>query len=122
MLKELFLVGAGSCLGGMGRYLLSLALRGVSGGFPWGTCAANLAGCLLIGVLGGLLARSEPSALQLLLMVGFCGGFTTFSTFSRESVALLQSGQLSALAGYVVLSVVGGMALTAAGYCIAKAL
>lgn len=95
-------------------------MRWSGNGFPWGTFAVNLAGCLLIGCLAGVFSRYTSQPLNLLLTVGFCGGFTTFSTFSRESLALLQSGQWWPLVTYVILSVVLGIALTALGYVLTK--
>lgn len=99
MIKEILLVGLGSCVGGVLRYLVSLLMKTAGGGFPWGTFTVNILGCLLIGLLWGLGSKSLSPQLMLLLSVGLCGGFTTFahqargahhSTFSRESLAMLQ--------------------------------
>ena len=114
MLTNLICVGAGSCLGGMFRYLVGKWVGECTGdGFPWPTLAVNLAGCLLLGVLYAMLERGMQMtpALRLFLTVGFCGGFTTFSTFANESVTLLMSGQ-QILAGvaYVIVSLIGGFA------------
>lgn len=95
-------------------------MRWSGNGFPWGTFAVNLAGCLLIGCLAGVFSRYTSQSLNLLLTVGFCGGFTTFSTFSRESLTLFQSGQWWTLVTYVILSVVLGLVLTALGYVLTK--
>ena len=117
MLKDILLVGAGSFLGGIARYLVSLLMKGVSGAFPWATMTVNIAGCLLIGVLWAVFSRSTASSqLNLLLTVGFCGGFTTFSTFSKEALIMLQSGNFWGFAGYIALSVIAGVALVAVGY------
>jgi CrcB protein len=118
MLKELLWVGAGSCLGGMARYGVSLLLRSASGGFPWGTFVVNVAGCLLIGLLWGWSSRqgSMPASVNLFLSVGLCGGFTTFSTFSKESLSFLQSSQLSSFLLYVLLSLLLGIAAVALGW------
>ncbi len=118
-MKEILYVGIGSCLGGVARYIVSSLFRH-GGGFPWGTFVVNLCGCFLIGLLAGVFSRNASQPLNLLLTVGFCGGFTTFSTFSRESLVLVQSGQWLTLVAYVGLSVIIGVALTAIGYALAK--
>ncbi len=118
LIKTILAVGAGSFLGGAGRYLVSLAMKGVSKGFPWATLAVNLVGCFLIGLLWGILSKSgtEGGHWALFLTVGFCGGFTTFSTFSKEVLVMLQSGNIWGFAGYIALSVIAGVALVAVGY------
>ena len=116
------MVGAGSCIGGMARYLLSLVMRSVGNGFPWGTFAVNILGCLIIGLLWGWTSRcpNVSSQLNLFLSVGICGGFTTFSTFSKESMALLQGGCYMSVTLYVLGSVVLGILAVALGYAMAK--
>ena len=118
LIKSILAVGAGSFLGGAGRYLVSLAMKGVSKGFPWATLAVNLAGCFLIGLLWGLFSKngSDSSNWALFLTVGLCGGFTTFSTFSKEALVMLQGGNIWGFAGYVAISVIAGIALVALGY------
>lgn len=121
MWRNILLVGAGSFVGGALRYAVSLLLKS-SGGFPWATFAVNLLGCMAIGLLWGLFNRYSNVSQQLVLFlsVGFCGGFTTFSTFSKESLQLMQSGNWMCLILYVVGSIVLGLLLVAAGYQIAK--
>ncbi|MCR5709498.1 MAG: fluoride efflux transporter CrcB [Bacteroidales bacterium] len=118
IIKNIAIVGAGSFIGGAARYLVSLAMKGVSRGFPWATLAVNVLGCFLIGLLWGLFSRSasEGSSWALFLTVGVCGGFTTFSTFSKEALMMLQSGNIWGFAAYVALSVMAGVALVALGY------
>lgn len=118
LIKNIAVVGAGSFIGGAARYLISLVMKGIGKGFPWATLAVNLVGCFLIGLLWGLFSRSsgEGDSLALFLTVGLCGGFTTFSTFSKESLMMLQSGNIWGFAGYIALSVIAGVALAAAGY------
>lgn len=122
IIKNILSVGAGSFIGGIGRYLISLAMKGVSKGFPWATLAVNLLGCLMIGLLWGFLSRnaSEGTSWGLLLTVGLCGGFTTFSTFSKEALTMLQAGQTWGFVSYITMSVLAGIALAALGYYIAR--
>ena len=117
MLQNVLIVGAGSFVGGVLRYLISVSMRGVGAGFPWATLLVNVVGCLLIGLAYGLCARyANPSQqLCLLLTTGLCGGFTTFSTFANESLSLLQGGNIGAFVGYVLLSVIGGLLAVFAG-------
>ena len=121
MLRNILLVGAGSFVGWALRYAISLLIKH-SGGFPWATFTVNLLGCLAIGLLWGLFCRYSNVSQQLVLFlsVGFCGGFTTFSTFSKESLQLIQSGNWMSLALYVAGSIVLGLLLVAAGYQITK--
>lgn len=94
--KDILLVGVGSFFGGIARYLISLAMKGMGSAFPWATMTANIVGCLVIGLLWAAFNRVNASSqLNLLLIVGFCGGFTTFSTFSKESLSLMQAGYYS---------------------------
>ena len=120
-MKDLLLIGLGSCLGGMARHLVGLGVRHLGVASLWGTLAVNLLGCLLIGLLAGLFARhpNVSLAVQRFLTIGVCGGFTTFSTFSRDGLTLWQEGQLPAFVLYVAGSVVAGLVAVAAGYRLA---
>lgn len=122
IIKNILSVGAGSFIGGIGRYLISLAMKGVSKGFPWATLAVNLSGCLMIGLFWGFLSRnaSEGTSWGLFMTVGLCGGFTTFSTFSKEALTMLQGGQTWGFVSYITMSVLAGIALAALGYYIAR--
>lgn len=122
MLKTILAVGAGSFLGGAGRYLVSLAMKGVSKGSPWATLTVNFVGCFLLGLLWGVFSKNgtEGSNWALFLTVGLCGGFTTFSTFSKEALVMLQSGNLWGFVGYIAVSVVIGIALVALGYFLVR--
>ena len=121
ILKDILLVGAGSFFGGIARYLVSLAMKGIGSAFPWATMTANIVGCLLIGLLWAAFNRINASSqLNLLLIVGFCGGFTTFSTFSKESLCLLQAGNYFTFVLYALGSVVLGIIAVALGYALAK--
>ena len=88
----------------------------------WATLAVNLVGCFLIGLLWGVFSKNgtEGSIWALFLTMGVCGGFTTFSTFSKEALMMLQSGNLWGFAGYIAVSVVVGIALVALGYFLAR--
>jgi CrcB protein len=122
MIKDIVLVGIGSGIGGICRYLISLCMGHVGKGFPWGTFAVNVAGCLLIGILWGVTSRFQnlSSAFSLLLIAGFCGGFTTFSTFSKEGLTLLQANNYTLFLFYVAGSVVLGIMAVALGYLATK--
>lgn len=104
----LLTVGAGGALGSMARYSLSGLLGKYIQTFPLAIMSINIAGSFLLALIVGLLARySQGSQTQyLLLAVGFCGGFTTFSTFSLESWQLISSGKLGFAAVYILGSVV----------------
>lgn len=114
MIRELFAVGLGGAAGSIVRYVLSAGLLAGHSllGFPAGTFAVNVAGSLLIGIL---LETTSSAAAGWLLIVGFCGGFTTFSTFSADTVRLLRAGDYGPAAAYIVLSVAVCIAFTALG-------
>ena len=107
--------GTGSVL----RYLVGLWIG--SAAFPWATFAVNAVGSLAIGLLGGWAARCGwGEAMRLSLIVGLCGGFTTFSTFSKESLAFVESGRWCAFTAYAIGSVVLGIAAACVGLKIAR--
>lgn len=110
-MKTILLIGLGSFIGGVLRHLLSTCLNdSVVKGFPLGTLAVNLSGCLLIGILYGLFDRGTAASpeLRLFLAVGLCGGFTTFSTFMNENFLMAQGAQFFTLLLYALLSLAGG--------------
>ena len=111
-----FFVALGGALGSVLRYFLSLVIPKVAG-FPWPTFVANVLGCLCIGIFSGIFLKydSLPPNLKLFLVTGFCGGFTTFSTFANENLALLQSGKIGMFAIYAFPRFVLGVAACAAG-------
>ena len=107
--------GAGSVL----RYLVGLWIGSTA--FPWATFAVNAVGSLAIGLFGGGASRFGWSeALRLSLVVGLCGGFTTFSTFSKESLALIEGGSYGLFVLYAAGSIVLGLVATALGFLMVK--
>jgi CrcB protein len=123
MIQSILLAGVGGFVGTCARYAVG---RWAAWTFhtlwPWGTSTVNLVGCLLIGVLYGLVEQHRlPGAnLALLLITGFCGGFTTFSTFADDGFRMLQQQRLGAFVGYVALSLVGGLLMVWLGRSIVK--
>jgi CrcB protein len=123
MITKLLLVGLGGGIGSIFRYLTSVLLnKYYSAIFPLATFTANITGCLLIGVLIGISSRNNllTENLKLLLIIGFCGGYTTFSSFSSENFQLLQSGNYFTLVGYTLASVLVGLFAVYIGYRLAN--
>ena len=123
MIKNFLLVALGGGIGSMARYLCQKWFgESYPYPFPWGTFFVNLLGCFLIGVI---YAASEKTTflvpqIRLLLITGFCGGFTTFSTFAFENMNLLRSGDIAYFFIYIITSVVLGTAGVFAGIGIMK--
>lgn len=113
-------VAAGAALGAVCRWLLTVGL-GNMGGLAAGTLAANLVGCFAAGILAGCFAVFPVNdALRLLLVTGFLGGLTTFSTFSTESVGFLLDGAWSRWGRHLLFHVVGGLAAATAGILLTR--
>ncbi|MGE8617550.1 MAG: fluoride efflux transporter CrcB [Achromobacter spanius] len=108
-------VGLGAMLGAWTRWLVSMWLNVES--WPWGTFTVNLAGGYFVGVALALVAGHPewPAWIRLGAITGFMGGLTTFSTFSAETVSMLERGAYGTALGYAGISLVGSLALTAAG-------
>jgi len=124
-LISILAVGAGSCLGGVTRYLVGRLLPGAAGtAFPWGTFIVNIAGCLLIGLIYGLLDRGVhlSAPMRLFLTVGFCGGFTTFSTFAHDGYLLLGGGNPLTFILYAAMTLALGLAAVYLAYALTRAL
>ncbi|MGE5667240.1 MAG: fluoride efflux transporter CrcB [Betaproteobacteria bacterium] len=115
-------VGAGAALGAWLRWWLGLLLNTVFPTLPLGTLAANLVGGLLMGFAMALVSQYEslPAEMRLLVMTGFLGGLTTFSTFSAETVTLLVREQFGWTALIVLAHVVGSILMTLSGVGIMK--
>ena len=107
----------GGALGALARWGVATALPHSPGGWPWATLLVNLTGCLLLGALAAALtARSpEPAWVRPFLAVGVLGGYTTYSAFAVEAVGLVEAGAPVLAAGYVLVSVLGGVLAVAAG-------
>ena len=119
-MKQLLLVFVGGGFGSALRFLVGKWLNSSENGIPYGTFAANIIGSLLIGIILGLAAKNDglSESQTLLLATGFCGGFTTFSTFAYENHVFLKSGDFTSFALYTIgsfvvgfLAVFGGMYL-----------
>src|SRR5436190_19411822 len=116
------LIALGGAVGSLLRYLLGGAVQRMSAsGFPIGTMFVNVSGCFVIGILVRQFMNMQLSPdLRALLIVGFCGGFTTFSTFSAETLGLIDGGEYARATGYVVLSVGLCLAATLAGMTVMR--
>ncbi len=116
----ILMVAVGGAAGSVLRYLVGLWVARLAGtGFPWGTLLINIVGSFIIGWLATG-ARPDAVTMRLLLMVGFCGGFTTFSSFSLQTLELLQQGAWLAAWGNVLGSVTLCLAATSAGWAIGR--
>jgi CrcB protein len=118
----LLLIGTGSFIGGIGRFLLSQFVQAkMVQPFPAGTLLVNIIGCFIIGSVFGLGEKMNiPAEWRLFIMTGVCGGFTTFSAFGLETVSLLRDGQNLYAATYIIASLLLGVFATLAGLLLFK--
>ncbi|MGA9090649.1 MAG: fluoride efflux transporter CrcB [Bradyrhizobium sp.] len=120
-------VALGSVVGGVARYLVSVLFVGqLGGGFPWGTLFVNVTGSFMIGFYAALTGPDgrlfvSPRQRQF-VMVGICGGYTTFSAFSLETLRLVQSGNIQAASLNLFVSVVGWLTAVWFGHAVATRL
>ncbi len=118
-MQLVLLVGLAGFFGTISRYLLGqMIFKAGSGTFPYSTLFVNLIGCLLIGLIYGLVEKGSMLSTQtrIVLASGFCGGFTTFSAFSAESFQMIREGFYTHFALYAGLSILLGIAATFAGF------
>ncbi len=122
-MKSLVLVMTGGAVGAGLRHLVGRAALAAFGhGWPWGTLIVNVSGGLAMGVLAaGLVRVADADSWRLLLGVGVLGGFTTFSSFSLETVAMFERGAWTAALCYVLISVAASIAALAAGLSLTRA-
>jgi CrcB protein len=121
----LWYIAVGSAIGGVSRYLLGgMAQRLLATTFPAGTLLVNVSGSFLIGLIlrYGMETSSLTPELRAFLTVGFCGGYTTFSTFSYESLALLEDGEWTRAGLYIALSLGLSLLATFFGFAAAREL
>ena len=122
-MKPLLIVGIGGAFGSICRYLAQVYIgRHTTLTFPVGTLVVNLTGCLLIGILFGLGSKYAWMTLEwrLFLITGICGGYTTFSTYSLDSITLLRQGNYTYFFVYVLGSVIVGLLATVAGAALVR--
>lgn len=123
MIRTLLLVGIGGALGSILRYLTTWAVgKYFSSSFPLATFIINILGCLLIGIIMGLLEKNQltDASIKWLLVTGFCGGYTTFSAFGYENISLLQHGNSALAFLYIVSSVIIGLMAVWLGLTLVK--
>ncbi|MBD5207009.1 MAG: fluoride efflux transporter CrcB [Bacteroidales bacterium] len=122
MIVYMLIAGLGGFAGTCGRYLTGVLGKKLFGDkYPAGTFAVNVLGCFIIGIFSGIFADHEMgTVVSALLISGFCGGFTTFSSFSHDSFAMIQKGEWWKFICYIVPSVVLGLLMVWLGYlCVA---
>lgn len=121
-MKQMLFVFIGGGFGSVLRYILGKALNNSQTGIPLGTFVANILGSLCIGFILGLAAKNQALTENhtLLLATGFCGGFTTFSTFAYENHVFLKSGDFSSFAIYTILSFIVGFLAVFGGIYLIK--
>lgn len=123
MIKNILIVGIGSFIGGILRYLISKYIQNsIFSTFPYATFTVNIIGCFIIGFVMGVSQKGTilSSDLKLFLAIGFCGGFTTFSTFANENLALIKDGNFFYFSIYSGLSVILGIISTYFGVLLTK--
>ena len=121
MIRNILLIGTGGFIGSIARYFVSrLNLTFSLISIPVGTLLVNIAGSMVIGFLAGISDRTAILSTQarLFLMVGICGGFTTFSSFTLENMTMIHNGQFLQVVIYTTLSFLFGMGAVFTGYAL----
>ncbi|MDG2063348.1 MAG: fluoride efflux transporter CrcB [Flavobacteriaceae bacterium] len=121
-MRVLIFIFIGGGLGSIFRFLIGKFIEASKGSFPWSTLIANFLGCIIIGILLGWGMKNQTfrSDLYLFMTVGFCGGLTTFSTFSIENMLFLKSGDYFSFIVYSLLSLIGGILFVGLGHMLFK--
>ena len=119
---KIVLVGMGGFLGTVARFLIGQSLSGTLAPFPFSTFLINVSGCFLIGIVYGLSGRFDwlTDEWRLFLGIGFCGGFTTFSTFANENILLIGQREYITFMAYAIGSLMVGLAAVWLGMAITK--
>jgi CrcB protein len=122
-----FWIAIGSAVGGMARYWCSgIAARLIGETFPWGTMIVNILGSFVIGFFATLTGPDgrifADTLTRQFVMIGFCGGYTTFSSFSLQTLALVQDGELLLASANIALSVIACLVAVWAGYALAASI
>ena len=123
MIKNLLYIAFGGAVGSVLRYVIQSSVhQRFPRLYPYGTFAVNIIGCFLIGFLISWISsrNNVPQHIELMLLAGFCGGFTTFSTFAQEGNSLLAADKMGQALLYLGLSVVVGMLFTYFGFRLGK--
>ena len=123
-MKQFLLVFLGGGIGSGLRYLISKTLNPYTSNFFIGTFGVNILGCLIIGIILGLSAKSTALSNNTILFItiGFCGGFTTFSSFALENYGMLREGQITSFLLYTISSIIVGILAVALGLLLSKIL
>lgn len=122
-MKQVLFVGLGGAAGSMLRYLTHvITMKYYAASFPLATFMVNVAGCFIAGLIFGLTAQetTEAQNLKLLLITGFCGGFTTFSAFALENAGLMNSGNTITAVLYTIASIAAGLLAVWSGLLITR--
>lgn len=123
MFREMLIAGTGGFVGTVGRYIVVRLTSGIwHGAFPVGTFLVNIIGCFIIGILFGLLEKTHilTPGERVLLVTGFCGGFTTFSSFAGDMMTLGDKGEWTTLVVYLALTIIIGLALVWTGRALVR--
>jgi CrcB protein len=125
MFRTLLWIAIGSGIGGAALFLLQQRIyRLYPSSFPWGTFVVNITGCFLIGLIYAISEKGNllSAGMRLFLATGFCGGFTTFSSFAYENISLLRDSELLFFFAYTLASIIIGFAATYSGILLVKSL